>query len=99
MGCAPALGLLADRLNTHAGGGRFRWFARPSTTALEALGRKQTHIAGAHLVDAKSGEANVPYVRRHVRDRALVVITLANWQAGIVLPAGNPKRISDVAGL
>jgi putative molybdopterin biosynthesis protein len=99
MGCAPALGLLADRLNAHPGSGRYLWFPRPSTTALEALGRRHAHLAGAHLVDAKSGESNLPHVRRYVRDRALVVITLASWQAGIVLPVSNPKRISDVAGL
>jgi molybdate-binding protein/DNA-binding XRE family transcriptional regulator len=99
MGCAPALGLLADRLNTGEKSGRFLWFARPSTEALSALGRKRAHIAGAHLVDARSGESNVPYVRRHVADRALVVITLASWQAGIVLPPANPKRITQVSDL
>jgi molybdate-binding protein/DNA-binding XRE family transcriptional regulator len=99
IGCAPALGLLADRLNAHAGAGRFLWLARSSATALEALARRQAHLAGIHLVDAKSGEANVPYVRRHVRDRAVVLITLARWEAGIVLASGNPKDIIDVSGL
>jgi len=99
MGCSPALGLLADRLNARPGAGRFLWFQRTSTEALEALERKQTHVAGVHLVDAKSGESNVPYLRRHVRKRAVLVVTLARWQAGIVLAPGNPERITGVAGL
>ncbi|HTQ05002.1 MAG TPA: substrate-binding domain-containing protein [Polyangiaceae bacterium] len=99
VGCAPALGLLADRLNSRAGSGRFLWFARTSTEALEALRRKEAHIAGVHLVDTKSGEPNVPHVRRAMRGRAVSVVTLGRWQAGIVVAPGNPRGLSDVAGL
>jgi putative molybdopterin biosynthesis protein len=99
MGCAPALGLLADRLNAHAGPGRFLWLARSSTGSLAALAKQQTHVAGVHLVDEKTGESNVPDVRRHAGKRAVVMITLARWEAGLLLAAGNPKRISGVSGL
>ncbi len=99
MGCAPALGLLADRLNARPGQGRFLWLTRSSTSALEGLAQSQTHLAGVHLVDAKTGEANLPDVRRLGSKRALVVITLARWEAGLVTAAGNPKRISRVAQL
>ena len=99
MGCAPALGLLADRLNAHAGAGRFLWLSRSSTAALSALGREHTHLAGVHLVDAKTGEANVPDVRKQGFARPVVLITLARWEAGLVLAPGNPKRISRVSQL
>lgn len=99
MGCAPALGLLADRLNAHAEAGRFLWFPRSSTAALAALGQAQTHLAGVHLIDTKTGEANVPDVRRQAFARPVVLVTLARWEAGLVLAAGNPKRVSRVAQL
>ncbi|HEY0463792.1 MAG TPA: substrate-binding domain-containing protein [Polyangiaceae bacterium] len=99
MGCAPALGLLADRLNAHAGPGRFLWLSRSSTSALEALGRGQTHLSGVHLVDAKTGEANVPDARSHSQQRALVLITLAVWEVGLVVAPGNPKRILQISDL
>ncbi|HET7543757.1 MAG TPA: substrate-binding domain-containing protein [Polyangiaceae bacterium] len=99
MGCAPALGLLADKLNSHRGPGHFLWFTRSSTSALQALGRRQTHLAGVHLIDAASGEANVPDVRRHAGDRAITVITLARWEAGFVVAAGNPQGIRGAAEL
>jgi molybdate-binding protein/DNA-binding XRE family transcriptional regulator len=99
MGCAPALGLLADKLNSHRGPGHFLWFTRSSTSALQALGRKQTHLAGVHLIDASSGEANVPDVRRHSGGQAITVITLAGWEAGFVVAAGNPKGIRGSAEL
>ena len=99
MGCAPALGVLADRLNTHAGVGRFLWLPRSSTSGLEALARRQTHVCGVHLVDAGTGEPNVPDARRYTSQRALVLITLARWEAGLVVAAGNPKGIRGVADL
>jgi molybdate-binding protein/DNA-binding XRE family transcriptional regulator len=99
MGCAPALGLLADRLNAHSGPGHFLWFGRSSTKALEALSRRQTHVAGVHLVDLKTGEANVPDVRRQGLNRAVTLITLARWEVGIVVARHNPKGIAQILHL
>ncbi len=99
MGCAAALGLLADRLNARPGAGRFLWLGRSSTTALEALAMDRTHVAGVHLIDDGSGEANVPDVRRLAGTATLVLTTLARWEAGLVLAPGNPKRIRGAADL
>ena len=99
MGCAPALGLLADRLNGRRGPGRFLWLPRSSTQALQALASNYAHVAGVHLVDEDTGEANVPDVRRHARRGAFVVITLARWEAGLLTAPHNPKRIRAAAQL
>lgn len=93
MGCAMGLGLVADRLNSRPGPGRFLWFPRSSTAALEALARAHAHVAGVHLVDARTGDANVEDVRRHTQGAAVVLITLARWEAGLVTAPGNPKRV------
>ena len=99
MGCAAALGLLADRLNSSPGAGRFLWFGRSSTAALEALAYGHAHVAGVHLTDADTGEANVSDVRRHPGVGAVVLITLARWEAGLVAAPGNPRRIRGPADL
>ena len=99
MGCAAALGLLADRLNARPGAGRYVWLGRSSTTALEALAADRTHVAGVHLIDDGSGEANVPDVRRHAGTTTLVLTTLARWEAGLVAAPGNPRRIRGAADL
>lgn len=98
MGCAAALGLLADRLNARLGAGRFLWLGRSSTAALTGLDRGHAHVAGVHLTDANTGEANVPAIRRHVRT-GTVVITLARWEAGLVAAPGNPRRIRGAGDL
>ncbi|WP_224373024.1 substrate-binding domain-containing protein [Hyalangium versicolor] len=99
MGCAPALGLLADRLNSRPGPGRFLWMPRSSTAALEALARRHTHLAGVHLVDPKTGDANLSEVHRLAGAEALVVITLARWEEGLVTAPKNPKRIRSAGDL
>ena len=99
MGCAPALGLIADRLNQHASTGRYVWLSGSSTAALTALGKQHAHIAGVHLVDPRSGDANVADVRRLAGSEPLALITLARWEAGIVLAPGNAKRIRSGADL
>lgn len=99
MGCAPALGLIADRLNARPGAGRFLWLGRSSTAALAALARGHTHLAGVHLTDAATGEANLPDVRRHIGAGTVVLITLARWEAGLVAARGNPRRIRGAADL
>lgn len=99
MGCAGALGLLADRLNARPGAGRFLWLDRSSTAALAALVADQSHLAGVHLTDERSGEDNVPDVRRHVSAATIVLTTLGRWEAGLVAAAGNPKRIRGAADL
>ncbi|MEY4581882.1 MAG: hypothetical protein RL701_6585 [Pseudomonadota bacterium] len=98
-GCAAALGLLADRLNTHGGAGRFFWLSRSSTEALGLLSNHKTHVAGVHLVDPKTGDANVQDVRRLVRGTATSLITLARWEVGLVTRPGNPKKLRTVSDL
>ncbi|WAS97824.1 substrate-binding domain-containing protein [Nannocystis punicea] len=98
MGCAAALGVLADRLSGRVGAGRVVWLPRSSTQALAALAAEQTHVAGVHLIDGRTGEANVPDVRKHAAG-AIVLITLARWEAGLLLAPGNPRKIRGAADL
>lgn len=93
MGCATGLGLVADRLNSRPGPGRFLWLPRSSTASLQALANAHALVAGVHLVDPGTGEANVGAVRRHVRGVAVALITLARWEAGLLVAPGNPKGI------
>lgn len=99
MGCAAGLGVLADRLNARSGPGRFLWLPRSSTAALDALARGHTHLAGVHLVDAKTGEANIADVRRVACAEPITLVTLARWEAGLILRPGDARRIRGAADL
>jgi putative molybdopterin biosynthesis protein len=71
-----------------------------SLDSLIAVRQGLADIAGCHLLDAPSGEYNVPYVRHLFPDRSVIVTTLADREQGLIVAAGNPlalTRIADVA--
>lgn len=92
-GCAPALGLLAESLNRKPGAGRFLWLPLASSPALRALGEGQVHVAGVHLVDPESGQENLAAVQNESGAGRRLLLTLARWEIGLVVPAGNPQRL------
>ena len=98
-GCTPALALWARSAERWHPGLRVHWLTANSTVALESLARGEIHMAGTHLYDPDSTEYNVPFVRRIMRDRAVVLITLGVWDEGLVVRPGNPCNVRTVADL
>lgn len=97
-GCDPGISLLAQHL------GRFNdvdVVIAPSSSqqALEWLKEGKVHVAGSHLRDQASGEYNVPAVQRMFPKGAVKVVTFAIWEQGLVVAAGNPKNVREVADL
>jgi molybdate-binding protein/DNA-binding XRE family transcriptional regulator len=99
LGCDPALALLGAHLTRRYPTLRLVWVPRSSLAALRMLGRGEAHAAGTHLWDPESGESNMPYVRRELAGHRLVVVTLSQWQQGLIVAPGNPKGITGPADL
>ena len=98
-GCDPALALLGAHLIRRYPAFRLVWVPQSSLRALRALGRGEAHIAGTHLRDPETAECNLPAVRRELGGRDLVVITLSDWQQGLIVAPGNPKGIVNGSAL
>ena len=47
----------------------------------------------------RTGEFNLPYLRRHFAGCELAVVTFASWEEGLVVATGNPKKIRSTADL
>jgi putative molybdopterin biosynthesis protein len=99
LGCDPALALLGVHLTRRYPTLRLVWVPRSSLTALRMLGRGEAHAAGTHLWDPESSESNMPYVRRELAGHRLMVVTLSQWQQGLIVAPGNPKGITGPADL
>jgi molybdate-binding protein/DNA-binding XRE family transcriptional regulator len=99
VGCDPALELLGAHLTRRYPAFRLLWVQSGSLAALRMLERGEAHAAGTHLWDPESGEYNLPYIRRELTDRRVVVVTLSQWQQGLVVARGNPKGIAGPADL
>lgn len=89
-GCDPALSLLASAAAD--AGVTVRAVPASSRKALGWLKQGFVHIAGSHLEDARTGEFNVPIVKRNFGNDRMAVVTFARWEEGWVLARGNPKH-------
>lgn len=70
-----------------------------SLGGLIALARGEAHVAGCHLLDAETGEYNVPFVRRVLAGVPVDLINVARRTQGLLLPRGNPKGIQGLEDL
>lgn len=70
-----------------------------SLDGLIALRQGTAQIAGCHLLDADSGEYNLPYVRHLFPDLDITLFTLAYREQGLLVAPGNPLQIRDLQDL
>src|SRR5258706_16317716 len=97
-GCDPATGLLS-RMVEKISGVDIVSASASSTLALTWLKEGKVHIAGSHLEDPKTGEFNLPYLRKEFPDEDIKVLTFARWEEGLVVVSGNPKRLRKIEDL
>ncbi len=70
-----------------------------SMGGLTALKRKEAHIAGTHLLDEQTGEYNIPFIKRLLSDRKIILVNLVYRQQGLLVKKGNPKNINGFEDL
>jgi putative molybdopterin biosynthesis protein len=70
-----------------------------SLGGLLALQRGEAHLAGSHLLDEATGQYNLSFIRRYVKDGAVVVVNLVQRIQGFIVPPGNPKSITTLTDL
>src|ERR1700732_1779485 len=97
-GCDPATGLLA-RMVEKISGVEIVSAAASSKLALTWLSEGKVHIAGSHLEDPKTGEFNLPFIRKHFPNEDFSVVTFARWEEGLVIASGNPKGLRKIEDL
>jgi putative molybdopterin biosynthesis protein len=70
-----------------------------SLGGLLAINRGEAHLSGSHLLDEATGEYNISFIQRYIKDRDVVVMNLVHRVQGWIVPVGNPKRIARVEDL
>lgn len=95
-GCDPAIYLAGEHVRQQAGSASVVGWNMTSLAALRALKRGDVHVAGIHMRDPRSGEYNLPFLKKYFQRQTVTVVRFATWQEGLLLKEGNPK---DVRGL
>lgn len=70
-----------------------------SMGGIMAIKRKEAHFAGSHLMDEKTGEYNIPFIQRFLKEIPLVLLNLSYREQGIIIPRGNPANIKNFEDL
>jgi len=70
-----------------------------SQGGLVAIRRGEAHLAGSHLLDIKTGEYNISYIRQYIPNIPVKVIALIRREQGLIVKKGNPKGIKSLGDL
>ena len=70
-----------------------------SLGGLIALEEDKADFAGCHLWDDESGTYNIPFIRRLLPGKRITLLTLAERSLGLILPPGNPQKITGLQDL
>jgi molybdate-binding protein/DNA-binding transcriptional regulator YhcF (GntR family) len=90
---------LVRMLSRHSTGTHLSTEYNGSLGGLMAVARNEADIAGTHLWDEATNSYNIPYVRRLLVGRRLVLLTVAHRSLGLMLPAGNPQALGRLEEL
>jgi molybdate-binding protein/DNA-binding XRE family transcriptional regulator len=98
-GCDPAIFLAGAHMRQQKDQTSVVGWTMGSMAALQALQQGEVHVAGLHLFDPKTGESNLPFLRRALKNSNYQVVTFATWEEGLLVRAGNPKSIRAVSDI
>ena len=99
MGCDPAFGILSAHMGRSAADCRLHSRFATSHLALKRLGQGYTHIAGSHLHNTGSHEANVTAASRKLPEDNGMVVGFSTVEEGLVVARGNPLKIRGIHDL
>ncbi len=67
-----------------------------SIGGLVSLRRAEAHGAGSHLLDPETGEYNLSYIQKYCPDLKINVFHWVERVQGLIVPKGNPKKITSI---
>ncbi|MFO0773922.1 MAG: substrate-binding domain-containing protein [Nitrospiraceae bacterium] len=98
-GCDPAIMLAGEYVRRRQPTASVVAWTAGSASAIDQLKAGTVHVAGVHVVDRKTGESNLPFLRRALPSSKFTVVSFASWEAGLIVGAGNPKGLREVGDL
>ncbi|MCJ8499806.1 substrate-binding domain-containing protein [Desulfatitalea alkaliphila] len=99
MGCDPAFEILAAHVGRRAPASRVHCGFASSHRALNMLAEGYTHVAGTHLHNAGTQEANVVTARKKLAGVPFHVMGFSIMEEGLMVAKGNPLNIHNVIDL
>ncbi|MEN6623656.1 MAG: molybdopterin biosynthesis protein [Smithella sp.] len=94
------LDILADEIR-HVSGRNIRISSGNvgSLGGLIAIRKGICHLAGSHLLDTKTGEYNIPYIKKYLKGIPVSLFHLVLRDQGLIISKNNPKGIKGIMDL
>lgn len=70
-----------------------------SLGGIMAIKKGRAHLAGSHLLDIDTGGYNKGYITRYLKNIPIRLINLVHREQGLIIPKGNPKKITGINDL
>lgn len=70
-----------------------------SLSGIVALKRGECHLAGAHLLDTKTGDYNISYINNLLKGEKIAILNLVYRQQGLMVKNNNPQNIQGIEDL
>ncbi len=95
----PLLNALAAQFHEVVPGCALQIAYTGSQGGLQALAEGRADLAGCHLWDPHSGSYNRTAVQKALPGRKMALLTLAHRRLGLIIPPGNPLKLSGLSDL
>ncbi|MBU3949448.1 MAG: helix-turn-helix domain-containing protein [Proteobacteria bacterium] len=99
LGCDPALQILASHVARQCMDVRLKCRFASSGQSLKHLAAGQTHMAATHMHDSGKEQSNVAFAKKILGGTPANVIAFANFEEGIMIAKGNPRKIKSISDL
>jgi len=99
LGCDPAFSILKAHVMRQAPDMKVHCRFKSSRKALEGLAAGHAHLAGTHLHNTRSGEANVIFAKAVLGKSKAKLFAFSLLEEGLMVAPGNPHRIRTIADL
>jgi len=91
--------ILADEIRSRGENIRISSGNVGSLGGLMSLRKGICHISGSHLLDTETGEYNISYIKRYLKDVKVSVFHLVMRDQGLIVAKGNPKGVKGIMDL
>lgn len=95
----PLIDEIADLMHISDPGFRVSSTHVGSMGGIMAVRRGEAHAAGVHLLNEADGVYNKAYIRKYFPDGGVKLVECVGRTQGLMISAGNPKRITGLADL
>jgi putative molybdopterin biosynthesis protein len=95
----PLLDEISDLMRTFWGDLSMSSAHVGSMGGIMSVRRGEAHIAGTHLLDEKTGQYNTAFIRKYFPNGGVRLVECVRRVQGLMVPKGNPKKLTGITDL